>query len=405
VTGDRIGTPAVAPGGASPGEADCVARARAIAPLIAAAADRIEAARELPVDVLAALHDARMFRMLLPRSRGGEEVEPAAFVAAIEVLAGADASVAWCVAQGSGCATIAAYLKPEVAQAIFDDPRAVLAWGPSNATARVVAVEGGWRVTGTWNFASGSRHAGWLGGHGTIYEADGTPRRGADNAPQERTVLFRKECATVSDVWQVVGLKGTGSDSYAVTDLFVPADYAFTREAAADRREHGPLYRFTTYQIYAFAFAGVSLGIARATLDAFIALARDKVSLSATKTLRDNNVIQSQVALCEARLQSARGYLFQILRDNWQAMVANGSLSLQQRLSMRLASTWASLQAREVVDAAYHAAGATAIFASNPFERRFRDIHTVSQQVQANVSNFEVVGQWLLGLEPNSRVV
>ena len=387
------------------GEGDCVRRARAVAPLIAAAAPRIEAERALPPDVLAALHEARLFRMLLPRSIGGDEVMPADFFAAMEILGAADASAAWCVGQGAGCGMSAAYLAPEAARAVFGAADAVLAWGPLGRDARAVIVDGGFRVSGTWHFASGSRHASWLGAHCIVYTADGQPQRDGEGKPIERTMLFPKARATVTDNWQVMGLKGTGSDSYSVTDLFVPSAYAFARDTAADRRETGALYGFTSFSLYGVAFAGVALGIARTTLDAFIALARDKVSSNAKNPLRENAVIQSQVAMAEAKLLSARGFLVETLHENGRAAVEQGGFTLDQRIRLRLAATWASLQAREVVDAAYHAAGATAIFESNPFERRFRDIHTVSQQVQAHVAHVKIVGQCLLGFDPKSRVV
>src|ERR1700689_1569626 len=98
---------------------DCVANARALAPGIAAAAPRIEAGRELPPDLVTALHEARLFRMLVPRSYGGDEVSPVAFMAAIEELAKADASTAWCIAQTSVCSTISKSLQLDVAAEIF----------------------------------------------------------------------------------------------------------------------------------------------------------------------------------------------------------------------------------------------------------------------------------------------
>src|ERR1700731_2581095 len=142
------------------------------------------------------------------------------------------------------------------------------------------AVQGGYRVSGSWPYASGSRHAQWLGGHAQLLDAEGKPCLGPDGKPAERTLLFPKAKAEIKDVWHVVGLKGTGSDTYTVTDLFVPARYSFTRESAAARREAGPLYRLTTFQLYGCGFAAVALGIARATLDAFIAMAAVKVRFS-----------------------------------------------------------------------------------------------------------------------------
>jgi alkylation response protein AidB-like acyl-CoA dehydrogenase len=380
---------------------DWVARAREVAPLIAAAADRIERDRAIPEEVLAALHDRKLFRLLLPRAYGGAEVEPAIYLAVIEEIAKADASTAWCLGQGCGGGIAAAYLQPDVARAIFGDPRAVVASGPTFGTA--TAVPGGYRVTGAWGFASGNKHAAWLAAHCLVQEADGTARLYPDDQPFERTLFFPKSSATFTDVWHVIGLKGTGSDRYAVTELFVPDEYSYTREWPADRREKGPLYSFSNYNMFGVGFAGVALGIARATLDAFIALAREKSPRYATQILRDNASIQFQTGLAETRLQSARAFLLQILRELWDVAAAGESMTVDQRASWRMAITNASMQAREVVDAVYHAAGATAIFASNPFERRFRDMHTVSQQVQAHASNFELIGQHLLGLNPRSK--
>jgi alkylation response protein AidB-like acyl-CoA dehydrogenase len=122
-----------------------------------------------------------------------------------------------------------------------------------------------------------------------VLEADSTPRLGPDGQPVERTLLFPKASAELSDIWRVVGLKGTGSDMYAIDDLFVPDAYSYRREAASERRETGPLYRcFSNYQLYGTGFAAVALGLARASLDAFVALATTKTPYGKTALLRDN---------------------------------------------------------------------------------------------------------------------
>ena len=386
-------------------DADAVQRARQLRPMIEAAAPSIEQDRQLPQQLRAALHDAGLFRLLLPRTFDGEEVEPATFVATIEEIAKGDASTAWCVAQGSGCSMAAAYLDPEVAREIFGAPDAVLAWGPVGPNAKVTAVECGYRVTGTWLYASGSRHAEWLGGHSPLVDAKGERCIGPDGRPAERTMLFRKRDAVVQDVWQVVGLKGTGSDTYTVTDMFVPARYTFTRESADDRRETGPLYRFTTFQLFGAGFAGVALGIARATLDAFMQIATTKVPMLASRPLRDNAVVQSQVAVAEAKWQSSRAFLMQTLEQMWQTAARGERFSIQQRAALRLAAVHAIHQSKEVVETAYHLAGGSAIFENQGFERRLRDIHAVTQQVQSQFSNFEVAGQVLLGLPSASKLI
>jgi alkylation response protein AidB-like acyl-CoA dehydrogenase len=206
----------------------------------------------------------------------------------------------------------------------------------------------------------------------------------------------------MTDIWHVIGLKGTGSDRFSVEDLFVPQRHSATRDESA-RREQGLLYRFSSLQLYAAGFAGVAMGIANSTLDAF-ELARDKVPFRSGGALRENHLIQSQVAQAKARLSAARAFLLGSLKEITAEVARVGYITLDQRMTVRLASTFAIHQSLQVVDTAYHAAGSTAIFEQNPFERRFRDIHTVSQQVQGRQEHFETVGQYLLGLEPGSTM-
>jgi alkylation response protein AidB-like acyl-CoA dehydrogenase len=391
-----------------------LASARALTPLLDAAGPRIEAGKALPPDVVDALHAAKLFRMLLPRSLGGAELELADFFQVVLAIAEGDASAAWCVSQSSGCAMAAAYLEPAAAREIFGDARAVLAWGFPAAPCRAVPAEGGrkeagWKVSGTWGFGSGNRHATWLGGHCQL--PDGS----------ERTMLFPRSAVAIKpDSWNVVGLRGTGSDTYSVTDLFVPAAHAIVARAsgrdlppAADaepdpepeRRERGTLYRFSPTSVYQSGFAGVALGIARATQNAFLDLATKKTPSSGSALLRDNPVVQLRVAQSEARLGSARAWLLSILREMWAECAASGRVSFEHRIQLRLASTYAIQEAREVVETAYIDAGATAIFEVNPFERRLRDMHAASQQIQSHPAHFQSVGQHYLGLTPSTRFI
>jgi indole-3-acetate monooxygenase len=375
-------------------------RARNFSPELAAAAAEIERERELPESVVAAMVERGFFRMLLPRSVGGAELLPAPYVRVVEEIAKGDASAAWCLNQGAGCSMTAAYLEPAAAREIFGGSRGILAWGPGPGKAQ--RVKGGYRVTATWSFASGSHNATWLGCHVPIFDETGTQLFHLDGSPVICTPLFPKSCAEMTDIWHVIGLRGTGSDKYSVTDLFVPEAHVARRDIEDSRREDGLLYRFSSLQLYASGFAGVAMGIARSTLDAFVELAADKVPFRGKRTLRENNVVQSQVAQAEARLSSARAFLYRSLEEITGEVAQSGRLTLDQRMTIRLASTFAIHQSLSVVDTAYHAAGSTAIFEENPFERRFRDIHTVSQQLQGRQEHFETVGQYLLGLEPDT---
>ena len=391
------------PQGAQAPDLDYLRRAQELGPELAAAGEDIERRRELPEAIVEALIERGLFRLLLPRALGGAELRPAAYVAVIEEVAKHDASTAWCLGQACGCTMTSAYLDPDVAREIFGGKRGIVAWGPPGP-AEARAVPGGYRLTGTWSFASGSHHATWLGAHVAILTPDGTPQLRPDGGPVVRTLLFPKASAKFADIWHVIGLRGTGSDNYAVTDLFVPEKYTVLRDAAAKPCQPGLLYAFSSSNIYASGFAGVALGLARSALDACVELARDKIPRGAKRTLRDNNVVQAQVSQSEARLCGARAFLLSSLDEIWREVSGRKRLTTDHNTTIRLASTWAIHQAREVVDMAYHAAGATAIFESNPFERRFRDIHTVIQQYQGRQAHFEAVGQALLGLEPEGAM-
>ncbi len=402
-------------------EAGWIARARALRPVLEAAAPRIDADCALPADVLDALFDARAFRMFLPHTFGGAELEPATFFQVVHEIATGDASAAWCVAQSSGCSMSAAYMEPAAAHRVFGDARAVVAWGYSlGPQCRATPVEGGWRVSGTWGFGSGNRHSTWVGAHCHRTDESGDILKAADGRPLERTMLVPREAINIAgSTWDVVGLRGTGSDTYTLEDHFVPAQFSLVPRATArdhqqaegaapglepERREQGPLYRLAPMNVYQAGFAAVGLGVARATLDAFIALASRKTPSGTGNPLREDAWIQTRIATSEARLQSAHAWIVTILRAMWDEC-QTGPPGFESRVRLRLASTHAIQEAREVVHAAYADAGATAIFATQPFERRLRDMNAVSQQVQANFSHLQSVGQYYLGMPPGLRFI
>jgi alkylation response protein AidB-like acyl-CoA dehydrogenase len=377
---------------------DLVLRARDLMPAIAAAADEAERLRRIPAPLLDELHEARLFRMLYPRSVGGGEVEPATYIETIGELARADGSVGWCVSIANSIGLFAPYLDLEAARMVFGDPRATCAWGPPN-DCRGIAVPGGYRVTGSWDFASGCRHATWMGAHGTVVEADGSLRRNDAGRPTVRTWLFPVEQARLLDNWDPIGLRGTASESYTVEDLFVPEGFTGTREDPSLRREPGPLYAFPQQTLYSVGIASVALGIARGMLDAFVELASRKTPRG-TGRLADNAVIQAEVARAEARLGAARCYLLDTVTEIYRRAGPAAPIDVADRARARLAGSHAISSAAAVADYTYKAAGVDAIFPGSPFERRFRDIHTLSQQIQSRDAQYETVGQVLLGSPP-----
>ncbi|HEX2635057.1 MAG TPA: acyl-CoA dehydrogenase family protein [Bradyrhizobium sp.] len=370
-----------------------VERARTLAPLIAREADEIERGRSLTEPVVSALINNGLYRALLPQSLGGAEAPPEIFMQMLEEIAKADASTAWCLGQCSVCAMVAAYLDADAAHEIFNTPPGVLAWGAIANEVRVVP--GGYHANARWDFASGSRQAGWLGAHVRIVEADGSARLKPNGAPEVRTILFPVTSATTYDVWDVIGLNGTGTDSYSVENLFIPERFAALRDEPTARREDGPLYKLSTYTLFGLGFAAVSLGVARATLDAAIDLARGKESVG-IKAMRENSAVQAQIGRIEGNLRAARAYLYATVTEVWRDLTRTGETTDEQRIALRLAATWTIHQAASVVDTAYHMAGATAVFRANKFERRFRDMHAIAQQVQARDTHYEDVGKAIL---------
>jgi len=375
-----------------------LARIATLAPALDAAGDEIERTRRVPASLMAALHAAQLFRLLLPRSRGGAEAHPLAFMHVLEAVAARNASVAWNLGQNSVCAIVAAYLDPATADRVFGPLDSILAWGPATGPARATACEGGYRVSGRWSFASGMRHATWLGAQCPVFEADGKPRLDAQGQALKRTLLIPAEAVAPFDIWDVTGLRGTASDAFEVKDLFVPEAQMVDRESNAENREAGWLYRFTTFHLFAAGFGSVALGVARAMLDAMLELARDKRPRG-MGALRENAAFHSEIARAEARWRAARRLHFGTVADLCEALEQAPALTLAQRMDLRLAATQAIREARAVGEIAFEAAGATAIFAANPFECRFRDLHAIGQQVQGRASHYETVGRFLLGSE------
>jgi alkylation response protein AidB-like acyl-CoA dehydrogenase len=381
-----------------------VERAHALVPLLVASGDAIERAGRLTEPVLEAFYEAGLFKLLLPRAIGGAEIDPAIFAEVVEAIAMGDGSAAWCVAQGGGCAMAGAFLEPEVAWQVYGDRRAVVAWGPPSPSARAEVVDGGYRLSGRWQFGSGSAHATWLGGQSVVTERDGSKRMHGGRA-QIRQMLFPAERATFHDVWNVVGLRGTASNDYSVSEIVVPHEFTFDRDVPAERREHGALYSFGALLMYAVAFGSVALGLARSSLNAVIELAGGKTSRQTDRPVGESAGVQMQLGLAETRLRGARTFLLESLREAYAAGCVSEEIPVDLRFSVRMAATGAMLAGREVVDIAYHTAGATAIFTDQPFERRFRDMHAVSQQVQGHPMHFENVGKYLLGLDYNKRYI
>ena len=217
---------------------DPVAKARELGPAIEAAADEIERTMEIPEPLLAQLHEARLFRMLLPRSAGGDQLEPWLYFRAVEEVSRHDGSVGWNLFVGNSSALIAPFIPLESAKQIFADPRTVISWGPPTQH-RATAVPGGYRITGEWHFSSGRRQANWMGIHCFVVEPNGSLRKNRFGRPTMRTLLLPKEQTAPIFDWNTLGMRGTASEGYSANDVFVPEAFTGTREDPTLRRDRG----------------------------------------------------------------------------------------------------------------------------------------------------------------------
>ena len=365
-----------------------LARARALLPALREQGAQIEAGRRLTAEAVKMLVDVGVFRLLAPRDAGGLEASPRTFVDVIEALSIGDSAAGWCAMVGASTSVAGGYLEPAVAREVFGGPQST-ACGVFAPMGRGVAEGEGYRVTGRWPFASGCEHAAYrLGGFLVASPGEG--------GMQMRQALFRAEDTQIIDTWTTSGLRGTGSHDIAVEAAFVPASH--TLSLTGEPRVATALYRFPVFGLLALGVAGVSMGIARAALDAFAELAASKRPMGAKRTLAERELVQTEVARAEAALRGARALVHAALEEVSAAVAGGAPMALKDRASLRLAATHATEEATRAVDIVQRAAGGSAVYEANAFARHHRDAHVATQHGMVAPSTYTVVGRVLLGL-------
>ncbi len=381
---------------------DMVAAARALAPELAARADEMDEVRRLPADLAAAMAKAGIFRMVTPASLGGLELSPREIVETVEALSVANASVGWCAMIGATTALNAAYMDHATAAEIYSDPD-VITGGVFAPMGKAVVENGHFRVTGRWQWGSGSQNCTWLCG-GSIIIEDGEMRRLPSGAPDNRMMVFPASDAELIDTWQVAGLKGTGSGDIAVSDILVPK----TRSVSliADKPvEAGALYAFPAFGLLALGVCSVAMGNARGAIDAIKDLATKKKSQGSAKTLAERQTVQAELAKLEAAWRSARAYLMDEIDRTWAVAEATGEIPLEQRADLRLACTHMTRTGADITRVAYDIGGGAALFLDNELQRRFRDAHAATQHIVTAPATYELTGRILFGLPTDGGMV
>jgi alkylation response protein AidB-like acyl-CoA dehydrogenase len=340
--------------------------------------------------------EAGLFRMLVPRSLGGFEVHPRDFVDVLATLGRGDGAAAWCVMTGSTTSLVGAYLPVETAASLWKEDPTVIMAGVFAPMGRARPVEGGYRLSGRWPFASGSENASWRLGGALVMDESG-PRKLESGQPEIRSFFFRADESTIHDTWHTAGLCGTGSHDMEVEDIFVPEERSCSVMGDAPRHE-GALYRFPIFGLLAAGVAAVGLGIARAAMSDLCELAQTKKSFGGRRGMADQDLVQVEVGRAEGELRAGQSLLRQTCDEVWEA-ATKGELSLADRASLRLAATQATRAAVRSVDAMYQTGGGTALYRKSPLQRHLRDIHTVTQHIMVAPATMKTVGRVLLGVE------
>lgn len=378
--------------------AEVLSRIEDIRPVLTEAIPWIEAARCLPSEVVDALRGTGVFAMVMPRARGGPELDPIEQFHVVEALARIDASIGWCVMIGSDSGYYSAFLDPDVAVELWPSLDLVTAgWVAPGGQGEVT--DGGYRLSGRWSFGSGCQHADVFVGGFLVSDA-GVPRFGPDGRPELRVAVFDPSAVEIHDTWHTTGLAGSGSTDYSVTDLMVPFEHTFTLlGGAVGTRRSEPLYAYPA--MFLSNLAAVPLGVARASLDEFRRLAEEKMVMPAMHPLRDEARAQTAMGRAEALWASGRAWALDVLGELWDVLIAGGQPSAELRARFRLSAANACTNAREATELLYRAAGSTAIYSTSPLDRHYRDQATMAAHIVSAERNFEIAGRVLLGIETN----
>lgn len=376
-------------------------RARSFAAELRERAPEIERARRLPRDLSERFAAAGFYRMCVPSALGGLECPPAETMETIETLAQADGASAWCVFIGATSGSILATLSDAAARTIFAKPTTLLS-GVFAPQGIATAAPGGFRVEGQWAWGSGTQNADWILA-GCQIVRDGKPELLRDGTPHARRMVVPVAQVEFLDTWHVSGLAGTGSTDFVLRDVFVPESHA--AGLGIDRPLARPLYAFPQFGLLALGVGAVALGLARAAIDELVALAGSKTPSGSRRPLAARATAQTEVALAEAALRSARAYYYEAIAAAWAAANRDGEISLTHRRDLRLATTHATQASASAVDRMYTLAGGSSVYQRSPLQRIFRDVHVATQHGMVSASTLELTGRLLLGVETDTSML
>lgn len=384
---------------ASPVPIDWLARAREVSPIARAEALASERAGTLTEPVVEALGRAGLFGIAVPSELGGGEQGFGVQLDVFEELARADGSAGWCLmACATASAFAGAYCAPDAAREMFGGRGWVAHAGQFAPRGQGETLPGGFRLTGDYSFGSGSAYAAYIAA-GFIPCTNGEAQMRDDGLPEMRVAMLPREKVRFRGNWHVAGLQGTGSFDYAVQRQEVPEEYTFPLFVDTPR-QGGSIFRSGILPITAVGHAGFALGVGRHALDEISALAHRKIRMGATTTVAESPRFQYGLARAEAKLRSARAFVYEAFGALEARVLAGDPPTLEQRALVRTATTWATEMAAEVADFAYRFAGTDSLRQPSDLQRAWRDIHAATQHIFVDEKTYLDSAQVFLGIAP-----
>ena len=357
-----------------------------------------EQARRLPADVSDAMAKAGIYRMFVPQSLGGSETSPLVSSQVFETLAQGDAACGWVAFIAATSGSSLARIETSAAKQMFASPQTMLA-GVFAPNGKAVKSGEDYILNGQWQWGSGTQNADWVLAGSMVID----PEQPADAKPRAHMCLVPKDAIEFLDTWHSTGLRGTGSTDFKLTDHRVPSAHIVGLEVR--KMPDTPLFQFPNFTLLALGIGAVSMGIARAALNEFVDLARQKKRISSSSTIAERSHTQMQIATAEAKLRSARAFYYESVEQAWERALAGDTVDVDQRRNLRLATTHAVMASAEVVDCAYNLAGGVSVYQSSNLQRHFRDIHVATQHIMVAPSTLETTGRLFLGLPTNTATL
>jgi alkylation response protein AidB-like acyl-CoA dehydrogenase len=376
--------------------------AREIAPIVRAHSDEAERERRLSQPVLAALREAGLLRMTAPRSLGGLETDPITRALVVEEIGRHDSAAAWTLENPLDWGVMCCRLPDEGAEEIYSGGADILIAGQFGRPLNATSTDSGYRISGRAPFVSNCYDANWIVST-VLVDVD----QHAEGAPEMRMVYFPREQCEIIDTWNVMGMRGTGSNDISVTDVYVPRSRTFPMvpDFVPGAHYQGPLYQLPVAGVLATGIPTPMLGVARRALDEVTELALTKTPVESRGVLKERPSAQVQLGRAEAILRSGRLLLLHTVHEAWQRCLDGRTHSLAQKADLLLAMTHAMSSAVQAVELACGMAGTTAFRATSPLERCFRDVQTMRHHVWASGERYGTFGQVCLGLPPDFPVV